>query len=122
VTAEWPEFRIRAARILGKVLDAAEADRLAGLLAAAAASMLGADLGVQPDPLDMTDEERAIVARQFARDEGCNHCGGMHLRACPRVKRLVFSGDKIAEVEFWRYGEWPTGDVLWPEDFPGGEV
>jgi len=62
------------------------------------------------------------AAELFLDDEGklkpaCRHCGGMHVRACPRVKRLVFSsGDGVGEVEFWPDGEWSEDDVVWPEE------
>ena len=47
----------------------------------------------------------------------CVHCGGAHLRSCPRVKRLVFNSDKnLPEVEFWPAGQWPTDNIIWPED------
>lgn len=47
----------------------------------------------------------------------CAHCGGSHLRACPRVKRMQFSQDgKLVEIEFWADGKWDQSNVLWPED------
>lgn len=48
----------------------------------------------------------------------CSHCGGLHLHACPRVKRLVFdpTGSKLVEVEFWRDSQWPRDGIIFPED------
>ena len=79
----------------------------------------------EADPDDLTEEERRGIAERFAEGDCCGHCGGIHMRACPRVRRLVFhagknpdgSGD-IAEVEFWADGQWPERNILWPEDFP----
>ena len=46
----------------------------------------------------------------------CSHCGGAHLRACPRIKRMVFhTSGTLNEIEFWADGEWDTSNVLWPE-------
>jgi hypothetical protein len=57
-------------------------------------------------------------AAEYQKLPKCTHCGGWHLRACPRVKRMVFSGDgrNVVEVEFWRPGEWPEDGIVWPED------
>lgn len=57
----------------------------------------------------------------------CVHCGGLHLRACPRVKRMRFRpqpGQRIEliEVEFWPDGEWSDLGVIWPEDVFDGAV
>ena len=48
----------------------------------------------------------------------CASCGGAHTIACPRVKRMRFrpDGQSPAEVEFWRYDEWPKDDVVWLEE------
>jgi hypothetical protein len=55
-----------------------------------------------------------IIEDPEQKDPTCAHCGGIHARACPRVKRMVFKGDDIAEVEFWK--DWPQDDILWVED------
>lgn len=45
----------------------------------------------------------------------CQHCGGVHLRACPRVKKLQFyENGNIAAVEFWR--TWAQENIMWPEE------
>ncbi len=45
----------------------------------------------------------------------CMHCGGVHLRACPRVKRMVFSpnGVDLLEIEFWE--TYDDTNIIWPE-------
>jgi hypothetical protein len=62
--------------------------------------------------------EKVIVTLTMAEFEAqkCVHCGGVHLRACPRVKRMVFAQSmQLAEIEFWKNGEWDESVVLWPE-------
>lgn len=76
--------------------------------------------GEKADPADLTDEQRADLAARFAAGDHCPHCGGIHLRACPRVKRLAFHPDgTIIEAEFWPHGQWPVEDVIFPEDVAG---
>lgn len=44
----------------------------------------------------------------------CQHCGGVHDRACPRVKRMSFTpSGGLAEVEFW--DRWDAANVIFPE-------
>jgi hypothetical protein len=55
----------------------------------------------------------------FAEFEGmrCAHCGGAHLRACPRVKRMIFhTSGALNEIEFWADGQWDKTNVAWPEE------
>lgn len=64
-----------------------------------------------PDPDDLRD-----LAEELAKIPRCQHCGGQHARACPRVRRLTFHPSGVlAEVEFWADGRWPTDNVIWPE-------
>lgn len=66
---------------------------------------------------ELTPEERDGYREEFAKGKGCPHCGGLHLRACPRVRRLVFKRpEEISEVEFWPAGKWPEDNIIWPED------
>lgn len=60
----------------------------------------------------------AETAAALRRTERCAHCGGYHLRSCPRVKRIVFkqSSEMPQEVEYWPWGHWPTRHIVWPED------
>ena len=69
---------------------------------------------------ELAPEEREGYREQFLTGKACPHCGGLHLRACPRVRRLVFrKSDEVAEVEFWAHGLWPEDEVIWPEDVFG---
>lgn len=57
---------------------------------------------------DPTTNKTAFEMRQ------CRHCGGVHDRTCPRVKRMTFSPTgAILEVEFWR--AWDDEHVIYPE-------
>jgi hypothetical protein len=70
------------------------------------------------DPENFTvDEARDMwVAFRVSR---CEHCGGAHARACPRVRRLQFhENGRIAAVDFWPDGKWPSDHVQWPEGLP----
>lgn len=66
----------------------------------------------------LTGEEAAKIRALFAAGKACKHCGGIHTRACPRVRRLVFQGDNLIEVEFWPEGRWSDEHIIWPEDVP----
>ena len=69
----------------------------------------------KPAP-DDTNEGVGLTRSEFETMQ-CMHCGGAHLRACPRVKRLVFGpGSNIQEVEFWEDGSWDTTSIIWPEE------
>lgn len=75
----------------------------------------------EPGPGQLAPELAAELRRRFDARDCCAHCGGIHARACPRVKRLVFhpgSGGILAEVEFWPHGKWPEDGIIWPEDAP----
>lgn len=64
------------------------------------------------------------AAQQIFRGEvqgkaACEDCGGLHQRACPRIRRQVWIGQGSGagtrtEVEYWRTYD-DTG-VIWPED------
>jgi len=58
----------------------------------------------------------AELAEQVAKEtKPCSHCGGRHVRACPRVKRMAWHpGGALAEVEFW--SEWSDAHVLWDDE------
>jgi len=69
--------------------------------------------------LSLTRQEKLDAQAIFARGEACPDCGGIHQRACPRIKRQVWlrtgagAGERT-EVEYWRTFD-DTG-VIWPED------
>lgn len=64
---------------------------------------------LEPDMVEqgLTEELAAAVARLPV----CQHCGGYHRRACPRVRSLRFHPNgTIAAVTFWR--RWSDDHVL----------
>jgi hypothetical protein len=69
--------------------------------------------------LALTSQEKREAQAAFAEGKACGDCGGLHQRACNRVKRQVFlrtgagAGERT-EVEFWP--EWKQPGVIWPED------
>lgn len=73
--------------------------------------------GIPADPNEMTKEEQAEARKQW-RTSKCTWCGGLHLRACPRVKKFEFGNDgkTVTSVEFWQSMWWPDKDVVWPEE------
>lgn len=56
----------------------------------------------------------------------CEHCGGVHARACPRIKREQITYDYNVNtsvtqitgrtVSYWPPGTWETDDIIFPED------
>jgi hypothetical protein len=71
-----------------------------------------------PEKTDVLTKEEQAVARQQWRSGKCTWCGGLHLRACPRVRKFEFGNDgkTVTSVEFWQANQWRDTDVLWPED------
>jgi hypothetical protein len=71
-----------------------------------------------PSKPDVLSDEEKVEARKQWRTSKCTWCGGLHLRACPRVKRFEFGNDgkTVTSVEFWEPGRWSEKDVVWPED------
>lgn len=67
-----------------------------------------------PKSSPLSREEKLALRERWLADK-CQHCGGLHLRACPRVRRMAFRDGALVEVEFW--DTWNTDDVAWPEDF-----
>lgn len=64
----------------------------------------------------------AELAAALRKIPVCNHCGGRHARACPRVKRMEFHPNgALASVEFWADGKWPSGEIIWQEDLETAE-
>lgn len=77
----------------------------------------------KPEPRTLAPEDRAallavdpdtkLTAFQMRQ---CRHCGGVHDRACYRVKRIIertIDGVKTTEVEY--FPEWHQPYVIWPE-------
>ena len=64
---------------------------------------------------DILDQIEKVGTDSYAVDPRCQHCRGIHDRACPRVREMTFSpAGQIIGVRFWR--EWDEDSVLWPED------
>lgn len=69
---------------------------------------------------DLTDEEKGYI-REIFEDEShrhrvCTICGGLHLRACPRVKRIERHPDgTILAEEYWPPGTWENENIIFPE-------
>ena len=70
----------------------------------------------------LTREEREALLVKDASGvtlfdrSACQHCGGLHLRKCPKIKIIEFHpNNAVARVEFWPWNEWPMDDVIWPE-------
>lgn len=71
----------------------------------------------------LTPEEKraaqAIFRGEVPGKVPCEDCGGIHQRACPRIRRQVWVGQGSGagtrvEVEYWKTFD-ETG-VIWPED------
>lgn len=62
------------------------------------------------DPVQLTDDERKRLMEQ----PRCLHCGGWHLRACPRVASLEFEGETLKRVTYWH--RWDDHAVLYPDE------
>lgn len=66
----------------------------------------------------LTEDEQA----ELEQERPCTHCGGHHVRSCPRVKRIAFhpGSGQISEVEYFAAADidW-TGVVF--EDVGGDE-
>ena len=46
----------------------------------------------------------------------CEHCRGIHPRACPRVKRIVYGEHRqVVEVEYWPDSAWSKDHVIFPD-------
>jgi hypothetical protein len=70
--------------------------------------------------LALTPAEKREARELFETHAACPDCGGLHKRACPRIRRQVWlrtgpgAGERT-EVEYWPPG-WDDTGVIWPED------
>ena len=67
----------------------------------------------------LTRQEKLEAQQAFAEEKACGDCGGLHQRACNRVKRQVWIGQGSGagtrtEVEYWE--KWSQPGVIWPEE------
>lgn len=70
---------------------------------------------------DLTPQERQnaklIFEGKVEGREACIHCGGIHLRACRRVKRAEWHPDgSLLKVWYWPDGSWSEANTVWPEE------
>jgi hypothetical protein len=65
-----------------------------------------------------TLEEKALLRELFPVRPAapCGDCGGVHWRACPRIRRQAWSqnGTVRTEVEYWRH--YDDSEIVWPEE------
>lgn len=65
--------------------------------------------------MSLTRQEKLDAQAIFAAGDACEHCGGIHRRACPRVKRIERLGNgNVTAVEYFR--KYDDSGILWPED------
>jgi len=66
---------------------------------------------------ELTPEERQQARQLFEGGKNCQHCGGVHLRACPRVRKITWHIDgTCTSAEYWPDREWSDANIVWPED------
>jgi hypothetical protein len=103
-----------------RALSAAGIDVIGGDAAAAVERALATLRRLREVPAEpaLQGDEAAALREEFRRRR-CQHCGGAHARACPRVRKFRFHADsKLASVEFWPRGDWSDDGILWPESLP----
>ena len=62
-----------------------------------------------------TRQQKAEAQQAFAEGKACGDCGGLHQRACPRVKRKAFHPNgNVIEVEY--RDKFDDSAIIWPED------
>lgn len=69
--------------------------------------------------MTLTPAEKRSAQEIFQAGNACEDCGGIHKRACPRIKRQVWIGQGSGagartEVEYW--AEYDQTGIIWPED------
>ena len=65
--------------------------------------------------MSLSRQEKLEAQQAFAENKACEWCGGLHQRACNRVKRKVWHpNSNLIEIEFWN--EWKQPGCVWPED------
>jgi hypothetical protein len=62
-------------------------------------------------------DARQILEGKVKGREPCVHCGGLHLRACRRLKRAEWHSDgTLLKAWYWKDGQWDESEIVWPED------
>lgn len=85
-----------------------------------------AEGAVEPAALAGLDQEDRDALLEKDRDgitaferRQCRHCGGVHSRACPRIRRMRYTDSgSLVEVEYFPEGMWADSAkdyVVWPE-------
>ena len=69
--------------------------------------------------MSLTPAQKRDAQDIFAAGNACGDCGGIHQRACPRIRRQVWIGQGAGagnrtEVEYWK--EFDQTGIIWPED------
>lgn len=63
----------------------------------------------------LTRQQKLEAQQIFAEGKACGDCGGIHQRACPRVREKEFHPNgNLVRVRYFRSFD-DTG-VIWPED------
>jgi hypothetical protein len=71
---------------------------------------------------ELTSDQRYQARLIFEGKAGdtqkpCVHCGGVHLRACRRVREIQWHADgTVIGAKYWHDGEWDDSNTVWPED------
>jgi phenylpropionate dioxygenase-like ring-hydroxylating dioxygenase large terminal subunit len=64
----------------------------------------------------MNEADRQALLEQFKNGETCPDCRGIHMMACPRIKRKCFHPNgNVIEVEYWPLSEY-RDHVVWLDD------
>ena len=61
-------------------------------------------------------DARLVLEGKIEGQAACIHCGGIHLRACRRVKRAEWHPDgSLLRVVYWADGKWDESEIIFPE-------
>lgn len=77
-----------------------------------------ASLLITPPPFVWTPDLIQQYRQRIEQGQLCLHCGGIHVRSCPRIKRQAFSGGNLIEAEYWPDRDWPKTGIVWPDEIP----
>lgn len=65
--------------------------------------------------MSLTPAQKRDAQQIFADGGACEHCGGLHKRACPRIKRIErHPNGNITAVSY--FSKWDESGVVFPED------
>lgn len=71
-------------------------------------------------PGHLREQARAIFSGEDEDHPPCQDCGGVHARACPRIRSIktIISDKGIVverEVTFWPPGQWEHQVIFWDD-------